>query len=383
MKTVVSIVLNHFTNDNRVLKEVLSLKKSGYSPVVVSLHAEGLKEQENIHGVLVHRIRLKSRNWSKNKLVQLLKYFEFFYKTIKHYRQYEIIHCNDLNTLPIGVFIKQFFNKNTKIIYDAHEYEINDIPHEKKYMIKLKYYLENFLIHYVDGVLTVSDSIAQEYQKMYSISKPLLVLNTPVYQEIKKRNLFREKLEIKKNQNIFLYQGGLSHGRGIETLLKTFQIIYDEHEYSLETMPVLICMGYGVLEKEIQDSAKVYPNIFFHSAVSIDVLLDYTSSADVGILFYENSCLNHKYCSPNKIFEYLMAEIPIIVSNLYEMKRLVEMYSVGVVVEDDTPLSLQNAVKNIMKRDNKVLLENIKKTKKIYHWEEQEKILLKMYKELY
>ena len=115
MKTVVSIVLNHFTNDNRVLKEVLSLKKSGYSPVVVSLHAEGLKEQENIHGVLVHRIRLTSRNWSKNKLVQLLKYFEFFYKTIKHYRQYEIIHCNDLNTLPIGVFIKQFFNKIRKL----------------------------------------------------------------------------------------------------------------------------------------------------------------------------------------------------------------------------------------------------------------------------
>lgn len=60
-------------------------------------------------------------------------------------------------------------------------------------------------------------------------------------------------------------------------------------------------------------------NIYSYPAVSPD----YTSSADFGILFYENNCLNHNYCSPNKMFEYLMAEIPVIASNLYEMKRLI------------------------------------------------------------
>jgi len=52
----------------------------------------------------------------------------------------DISHCNDLNALPVGVVVKKFFNKNVKIVYDAHGYEINDAPNEIK--IKIKFYLK-------------------------------------------------------------------------------------------------------------------------------------------------------------------------------------------------------------------------------------------------
>ncbi len=375
LKKIVSIVLNNFKNDSRVLKENISLQNAGYAVKVVALHEEPLKEFDEVQNIPVHRVKLKSREWSKNKAMQLLKYFEFIYRVVKQYKYSDILHCNDLNTLPIGVIIKKFFNKNVKIVYDAHEYEINDRPNESKYSIKIKYFLEKRLIKYADKVMTVSDAIANEYVKLYGIPKPALVLNTPPYTNIEKKDIFRETLNISADKTIFLYQGGLSKGRGIEILLDTFKNIDNEKV-------VVVFMGYGTLEENVIAVAKEYKNIYFHKAVSSDVLLSYTCSADFGILFYENNCLNHYLCSPNKMFEYLMAEIPVIVSNLYEMKRLVENNSIGVVAKDNTSDGLKEAIQKSVKLDKEELNKNILKVKEIYNWEEQEKVLLKVYGEL-
>ena len=70
--TVVSIVLNNFKNDNRVLKENASLQNAGYSVKVVALHENSLNEFEVVSGVSVHRVKLSSRSWSKNPVIQLL-----------------------------------------------------------------------------------------------------------------------------------------------------------------------------------------------------------------------------------------------------------------------------------------------------------------------
>ena len=251
--------------------------------------------------------------------------------------------------------------------------EINGLKGFQKTLTKI---LEKFLIRYASKVITVSEAIANEYKKIYPfIEKPSLVLNTPPYKEIVKKDIFREKFNIDKETTIFLYQGGLSSGRGIEILLDTFKLIDN-------ATSAIVFMGYGELEEMIKQASKEYENIYFYPAVSPDILLDYTSSADFGILFYENNCLNHNYCSPNKMFEYLMAEIPVIVSNLYEMKRLVEDNNIGVVAKENTPKGLKEAIKEAVRLDKKKLQQNIQKVKEIYNWEEQEKVLLKLYEEL-
>ena len=374
-KEVTSIVLNNFKNDSRVLKENISLQGAGYDVKVVALHEEGLPEFEEVQGIPVHRVRLRSKNWPKNKLIQLLKYFEFIYTVVKRYHDSEIIHCNDLNALPVGYFIKKFYNKDVKIVYDAHEYEINDKPNESPLSIKIKYFLEKHLITSADKVITVSDAIAEAYTRLYDIEKPALVLNTPLYQHIEKKDIFREVFQIKREQTIFLYQGGLSKGRGIETLLDAFKRIEDDRS-------VIVFMGYGPLEEMIKSASKMHHNIYFHPAVTQEVLLDHTSSADFGILFYENSCLNHYYCSPNKMFEYLMAELPVIVSNLYEMRRLVESNHLGVVAEENSVNGLLTAIQEASTLDKAHLQKSIQKIKERYNWQEQEKVLLDLYKEL-
>ena len=368
MKSVISVVLNNFTNDSRVLKESISLQNAGYKVTVIALHQEALKEQERVQEIAVHRIKLKSRSWSKNKMVQLIKYFEFLYRAVKEYKKSDIIHCNDLNALPVGVVIKKFYNKDAKIVYDAHEYEtqMNGLKGINKKLVAL---LEKSLIGYANSVITVSDAIACEYVRLYSIPKPALVLNTPPFNQIEKKDIFREVFNIPQNKTIFLYQGSLSKGRGIEIVLETFK--------ALDT--VIVFMGYGVLEEMILIASKEYSNIYFHKAVSPKILLDYTSSADFGISTIEDTCLSYRYSLPNKMFEYMMADIPLIVSNLPEMKKIVEDNSIGVVLKENSIEGITQAIEEACYLDKEELASNLQKAKKIYNWENQEKILLEVY----
>lgn len=375
MNTVVSIVLNNFKNDSRVLKENLSLKKAGYTPTVIALHEEPLKEYDNCNEITIHRVKLRTRKLSKHPLIQWIKFIEFSFIVARKYGKNDVFHCNDLKALPVGAVIKTFINRKAKIIYDAHEYEteLNGLKGIQKRLIK---WLERRLIKYADRVITVSDSIAEEYARLYSIQKPALVLNTPPLYQIAKRNLFREALGIKDQQIIFLYQGGLTPGRGIEVLLETFESMENNSA-------IIVFMGYGPLEEKIKISQTRSTNVFFHAAVSPDVLLDYTASADFGISTIEDTCLSYRYCLPNKMFEYLMSDIPIIVSNLPEMSKVVESSKVGVVAFENTPDGLREAINQSLKLDREKIVENIQHIKSKYSWEEQEKVLIEVYSSLY
>jgi len=375
MVKIANIVFNPFTNDSRVIKESISLSNAGYKVEVIAHGDKNLKEYEEQENFIVRRFAYLDRKVTKSKLSKLKIYLSYLKQSVNYCKNFDILHCNDLNTLPIGFIIKKFYNKNIKIVYDAHEYEteINGLKGINKTITKIA---EKFLIKYADATICVSNAIADEYVKLYNIEKPALVLNTPAFQKIEKKDIFREVFSIKKEQTIFLYQGALSKGRGIEIVFETFKQMQDNRS-------VVVFMGYGELEELVKTTAKEYKNIYFHKAVSPDILLDYTSSTDFGLSIIEDSCLSYRYCLPNKMFEYAMADIPIIVSNLFEMKKVVEEYEIGVVLRENSSNGLGNAIKKAKSLDRIVLEENIQKVKEIYNWEEQEKNLLNVYNNLW
>ena len=370
---VLNIVLNNFINDSRVLKTSRTLASRGFSVTVIALHEPGLATTDLVDEIHIDRVVLKTRNWSKAKFVQLIKYFEFVLKVLLKYPDANYIHCNDLSTLPIG-FMYKLLGRRVKIVYDAHEYETETLNLKglRKRASKL---LERALIKFADEVITVSDSIAGEYSRLYSIPKPSLVLNCPPYKEVDREDLFRKSLKISDEKKIFLYQGGFTDGRGIQILLEAFESIESDDF-------VLVCMGYGPLDKLVKDFEQRCKRIIYFPAVKPDVLLNYTASADFGILFYEDTCLNHRYCSPNKIFEYLMAGLPVITSNLFEMARLVNTHEIGVVASSNDKNGLLEAILNIQNKKYGDLVENVHKARKIYSWENQEIKIIEIYSKL-
>lgn len=374
-KTVALLALNPFTNDSRVLKEALSLRDSGYAPSVIALHENSLAETDSTQGIPVHRIRLFTRNWPKIMPIQILKYVEWLWRAFLLARKSDYLHCNDLQTLPIGAVARLIRGKRVRIVYDAHEFEINDVANEAEWRIRIKAFMERALIKFADTTITVSDSIAVEYARMYAIEKPELVMNCPPLIPELQANLFRERLGIAADSIIFLYQGGLAPGRGIEKIIRTFNRLPNHQR-------VVVFMGYGPMVEDVLQAAANSPNIFFHPAVAPDVLPKFTASADVGLCLIQNLCRSYYYCLPNKLFEYLMASLPVVVSDLPELRRMVADHAIGWIVPENQGSAIDDVIQQIDRQALASRKQAIRLCRDRYHWGEQEIKLLQAYKKL-
>lgn len=370
------ITLNEFRHASRVIKETNSiLRSTEVKEVFVSaLWGDGLLTCENVNGVIVNRFPLASRKWNKSFLIQVLKFFEYSIRVAFFYRNKNVrlINVHALSLLPLGLFLKYLYG--AKLVYDAHELE-TEMGGLKGFRQSVAKIIERIFIRKVDLTIVVSPSIADWYEMEYDILRPTVVLNSPRLHELKHANKFRENLSIPENKTIVLYQGGLSPGRGIEKLLSAFSLIKDDSI-------VVVFMGYGPLEEVIKGYSKRCKNIYFHHAVQPDQLLDYTSSADIGVSFTENTCLSHYYCLPNKLFEYAMAGLPIIVSNMKEKSQLINKYDMGVVVEEDSVQSLMNAIIDLQMADIGLMKINSRRAAEEHCWENQEVVMLEAYRNL-
>jgi len=369
---VASIVLNNFKHDNRVMKEGLSLLKMGHQVNVVAIHDLGQKQEEVINGLPITRIKLSSKKLPGFFVFQAVKYVEFAVRVISRFHQYQVMHCHDLNALPIGVIVKLFLNRKVKIVYDAHEYETerNGLSSFGKFMAR---FLERRLIRFADKAITVSEGIANEYSRLYKV-KPDLVLNCPEAQEVVKSNYLREHFGISDSARIFIYQGGLIRGRAVEETIAAFSEMSDDK--------VIVFVGYGHLVEYVQEEAGKNANIFYHEAVSYHELLQITASADVGLTLIENICLSYLMSLPNKFFEYIAAGLPIIATNLPEMRKIVVKHNIGNLAEGNTAPEIAKAVSEMSDQDLSVFKNGLVEAGKIYNWQNQEIQLKKLYDSL-
>ena len=265
-------------------------------------------------------------------------------------------------------------NKKIKIIYDCHEYETerDNMTILKKYIYKK---IEKFFIYYCNFTITVSNSIMLEYQKLYNINNLETVYNTPFYSKNIASNIFREKFKISSDYKIYIYQGKFANSRGIEKYIEVFKQLKN-------SKCCLILMGYGPLIKTVQEAVNNNENIFYQEAVTLDEIHKYTSSADYGLNVTNNTCLSRYYALPNKLFEYVMARIPIIASNDYERGRFVRENQIGFVVENTEINSIKKNIILSLDYEKKQFFSRLDKLAKNYNWDMESKKLLKIYREL-
>ncbi|MDC0994016.1 glycosyltransferase [bacterium] len=368
------ISLTEFRNESRVLKEVDTISKLPRVDhvFIAALHAEDLELDENISSkVSLKRFSIKTRGLSKGLFGQAIKYIEFAFRILLFCKNKDIgiVNIHALGLLPLGYLLKLIYG--AKLIYDTHELETetNGSGGLRK---RLGKWVERLLIRRSDHVFVVSENIADWYRDKYKIARPTVVLNAPRQQKVEKSNYFREKFNVRSDQIIILYQGGLAPGRGVDLLLESFKQRNDDKV-------VIVFMGYGAMEDAIKIASESCNTVFFHKAVSPDVLLSYTVSADAGIHTIKNTCLNHFYCMPNKLFEYAMAGLPVIVSNMKEMREFVESNEIGIVVESETTEAINKAIDKLLMLDLNTLKRNAQITANSISWEHQEATIRAVY----
>lgn len=332
---VANVVLNDFTRDNRVLKISRSLAEAGHEVIVVALHGEGLPLEEEQYGFRVVRTRIATSRLPRGTVFGALKMAELALRVVWRWRRLDAWHCNDVEAFVLG-WCAQRLNPRLQLIYDCHEFEAerNAKPAFERKMVA---WLERRMIRKASVVLTVSPSIAQAYRQRYQrhgVADVVLVRNVPEAPGGSASgpdpDHFRNRFGIPEDAFIALYQGAFTYNRGLETALEAMRGLEDSGIH-------LVLMGYGPLQHLVDEAAARMPHVHVHPAVPYGQVLAHTRSADVGLVSVRPTCLSYLYCLPNKLFEYLLAGLPVLSNDLPDCRALIEEFGAGTVVADDTP----------------------------------------------
>ncbi len=375
MLTNVHLALNEFRNESRVLRETQSLLASGLVQRIdiLALHGSGLEVSEQLgEGRRLTRIKLASRGWPPKKLFQLAKYLEFAARALSFCwkRKPEMVNAHSLAVLPLGLLLKILLG--SKLIYDTHELE-TETDGLGGFQKRMSKFVERLCIKYVDLTITVSSGISDWYRSSYGIGNVVTVLNSPTRRSVTRPGKLRQRLGIDSDTKICLYQGLLTKGRGVEVALDAFSSTPDP-------AVVLVFMGYGDMESTIREAATKSPSIRYCPAVPPSELLEYTVDADVGLSLIEDSCLSYRYCLPNKLFEYTMAGLPVVCSDLPEMAKIVRRFNCGEVIDKPAPLPLRAAIARLLAADKAQLAANLDRLSEQLCWGTQEEVMISAYK---
>jgi glycosyltransferase involved in cell wall biosynthesis len=271
------------------------------------------------------------------------------------------INCHSVTTLPLAVMLKRA--TGAKLIYDPHELETeaNGLHGARKLGTKQ---VERALIHGADHYIFVGQAIEDWYRQEYGLRNTTVLYNCPVSTEVPQSDHFRTVFGIPGDKPIFLYQGLLGKGRGLEILVKAFSEIRER--------AALVIMGYGPLEEWVAGQAKEFANIHFHPAVPPDQLLAYTAAADFGLSVIEATSMSYEYCMPNKLFEYVMARKPVLVSPTIEQRHFVETQGVGEAAASITPEAVRQGALRLLERGPATFAAALNRARAEFCWERQE-----------
>lgn len=214
------------------------------------------------------------------------------------------------------------------VVYDAREMysalgPLNERPVTQFFVIMMERV-------YADDVtrIVVSGELDAEYVRLHlrRQQKPDVILNVPPLSNVGRTDLLRHHCSIPASHRIIVYQGAVLEGRGIALLMDAVEFLPDMHACIL---------GDGPARSAFMKAAAALPwrdRIHFPGSVPNADLALWTASADVGMCFIEPRSLSYRLALPHKLFEYAMARIPALVSDLPAMRRVIERFPFGELI---------------------------------------------------
>jgi len=385
-KKVLMLLFGTLDPDPRVWKEANSLSKGNYQITVVAPAISGKKGIYREDGFIIARILSYSPSIMR-PLKRIRATFELIIFCLK--KRYDIYHCHDASTLPFGFLFAKLYKK--KLIYDAHEF-FPDLFIERpdfKILQKIKFRISKFLnrnlpekcfIKRINGMITVNRSLARLYKKYYKIEKEIIYLwNVPYINNFEKKDLYTF-FGLNSNIPIILYEGSLNFYVNLETVLMILSKLKNPFYF------VLLGEFDKQFEKEffsLAESLKI-KNKIYYTLFPYKELIPYISTATVGLFFAKPIFLSFKYSLPNKIFDYLVAGLPIIASDLPEISKLIKKYNLGIIIDPSDVEKSAFEIDYLLtdKRRYNIFKNNILAHKRLFSWEIQEKKLLNFYNKL-
>lgn len=286
----------------------------------------------------------------------------------------EALHAHDLNTLPVAAVLS--WRLRLPLVYDAHELypEISTLSPREAAIWR---FLERRLAKRATSILTVCDSIAEEIERRNDVPRPTVLLNCPAAPATPPagRNLLREALAIDEDEPILLYQGGFAPHRGLPTA------VLAAHELERGTV---VLMGWGRLEEDLRGLVSregLEERVLITGPVPREQVVAHAAGATIGVIPYEPVGLNNTYTTPNKLFDYMAAGLPVAASALPELVRFVEGGEMGLTFEPGNPGALAEAINLILGDPGRIvgMRHQSREMGRRYTWERESRKLLSLY----
>jgi glycosyltransferase involved in cell wall biosynthesis len=363
-------VLGAARTDGRVMRAATALAEAGFAVSIVDI--ESVECQFIEHGEPIYRARHVSRKVEhvRNVCIKhvdvpasfmatrfrrwgLLKALWLFLRTTQLLIQTpaDIYHAHDVTALPACYIAARLRHK--PLIFDAHELPLKELEGaHRRWLRTILTPLLATMIRRSAGIITASPLYAREIRKRYAVGEVSLIRNLPPYRNVRKNERLRQQLGLSPTTRIALYQGYLQPDRGLDVLVRAAAF--------LEQDIVIVMMGKAVEETRAQlraliVSEGVAERVKIIPAVPYEELLDWTASADIGLnVLPPDYSQSIRLCLPNKLFEYLMAGLPVLTSELDAVAEVVRACDVGHVVSSLAPRDVAVAI-NTMLADDAVL----------------------------
>jgi glycosyltransferase involved in cell wall biosynthesis len=363
--------------NTRIHKQAGSLVRHGYDVTVIGPAVASRPARQNVGGVSVVRVGgIRTR-----RLGAALRYLDYALGVLRLTRSLtppQIVHCNDLDTLPLGLLIARRFG--AAVVYDVQDL-YPDQDHIPRRLRRLLSVCERLLIKRADRVFAVNELIGEVLHERYSVNVDAVVLNCPPFVEQASatgRATLRETLDIPVSQKVVVYSGAFSPYRGLEATILALRELPDVS---------LVLLGGGPLRGQLERLGAregVGDRLHFTGFVDHADVPAFISTADVGIVPYEHVGLNHYLCSPSKLFHYLMAELPVACSDFPFLRRVVLDNQLGAVFDPADPQSIAAALRELLSRQQAGNgdRDRLRSLKRRYSWEREEERFLAAYRSL-
>ena len=328
-KRIIVSVISDLVSDQRVHKVCMYLQQKGYHVLLIGRcfhYSMALGERPYKTERIRCRFNKGIAQYAEFNIILFIKLF--FYKA-------DLLLSNDLDTL-LPNYLHAYLRRK-KLVYDSHEYftgtpELQTKP-LKRSAWKL---LERSLLPNIKYAYTVNASIAALYKKECNIFMRV-VRNVPLLAE---QPLATGPLLYPENRFVLLLQGaGINRDRGAEELIESMLLLPD-HFY-------LVFIGSGDTWNDLQEKTAqqhLSGKVRFIEKVPFAKLQAYTRQAHLGLSLDKPGCTNYALSLPNKVFDYIHAGLPVLASDVVEVKRIVDTWQTGMCISNITPEEIANAI---------------------------------------
>jgi glycosyltransferase involved in cell wall biosynthesis len=399
---IAMVVNNAVDHDARVLKTAMTLARAGADVRVLGVSASAQRERAVSGSATFERLPvLPARNvtfgyawwagirrfgrafpadrWARS--IPVTAYYRRAFLPALRELAPEVIHVHDVHLLGAVAEYAAGAERSSRIVYDAHEYVAGLAVSGARTQRSVDGWasLEREFIRSADRVITVADGLAERLQNLHHLDRrPAVVHNAPVAwpEHVDASRSLREECGLTPDTRLAVYSGALSAARGVDTAVEALGLLPDLH---LAVVAVPYPHPMAARLREIATRAGAADRLHLVPPVPSHEVPSYLSQADLGVSPILGDSVSYDEALPNKLFEFLHAGLPIVVSDCRAMAQFVTEHGLGGVFQAGNPRALADAVRQVLAHPPHPDTTELRRE---YSWQGQEPHLLAVYDEL-